>query len=357
MSPADMAIIRARLEALRPQFERLGRHAWWVAMMDRMEILSAAAHGTESRLHPDVAPGDVVQLSEVQVTTPAKIPPAKRARAAAKQTVPTPVPADAPKASRAPVGKAAKYQVDLAGIEDLSRAAESPQTDEKLLTEGNARTSIVTTEDGTRLIKKTTEQEYGDHAGAEQGGSWIAQALGLGAPRVYRNGEDSLYMDLIDARTAAEWETTFGGDQAAWREWEQRAIQSDDGRLVGLLDQLITAGDRNHGNWLVDDNGTIYPIDHSDSFPPVPGGEVEPGFWGPFADHYVGYEGRQPVFVDNPLTQADIAEVRRRIEELRPKFDQIDRSHWLTYALDTLDALAPHARGTRDLIAGKARVL
>jgi Phage Mu protein F like protein len=50
MSPADMAVIRARLEALRPDFEHLGRLAWWRAMMKRMNKLHAAAAGTGTRL-------------------------------------------------------------------------------------------------------------------------------------------------------------------------------------------------------------------------------------------------------------------------------------------------------------------
>ncbi len=48
--PEDMATIRARLEALRAQFEALGRGAWWKAMMKRFEVLSKAAKGTERLL-------------------------------------------------------------------------------------------------------------------------------------------------------------------------------------------------------------------------------------------------------------------------------------------------------------------
>jgi SPP1 gp7 family putative phage head morphogenesis protein len=50
MSPADMAVIRTRLEALRPDFEHIGRLGWWQAMMKRMDRLSSAASGTRSRL-------------------------------------------------------------------------------------------------------------------------------------------------------------------------------------------------------------------------------------------------------------------------------------------------------------------
>jgi hypothetical protein len=50
MSPADMAIIRGRLEALRPEFVRLGRQDWFTEMMKRLDILQAAAKGTKRRV-------------------------------------------------------------------------------------------------------------------------------------------------------------------------------------------------------------------------------------------------------------------------------------------------------------------
>lgn len=50
MSPADMAIIRTRLEALRPEFERLGKMDWFNDMMTRLDGLTAQARGTRSLL-------------------------------------------------------------------------------------------------------------------------------------------------------------------------------------------------------------------------------------------------------------------------------------------------------------------
>lgn len=50
MSPADMAIVRARLEELRPEFERLGKMNWFNDMMTRLDGLTAQARGTRSLL-------------------------------------------------------------------------------------------------------------------------------------------------------------------------------------------------------------------------------------------------------------------------------------------------------------------
>lgn len=50
MSPADMAVIRRRLVALKPDFEHINRLPWWNAMMKRHEAIAKAATGTRSRL-------------------------------------------------------------------------------------------------------------------------------------------------------------------------------------------------------------------------------------------------------------------------------------------------------------------
>ncbi|NRQ39579.1 hypothetical protein HII36_48290 [Nonomuraea sp. NN258] len=64
---------------------------------------------------------------------------------------------------------------------------------------------------------------------------------------------------------------------------------------------------------------------------------------GPFAEHYQGA---------NPLIGADVAEVRRRLRELRPAFERLGRGHWLDYSLHALDQLAGNTSGARNLIAG-----
>ena len=50
MAPADLALIRTRLEALRPEFERLKRGTWFNQMMARLAEIEKRATGTRSRL-------------------------------------------------------------------------------------------------------------------------------------------------------------------------------------------------------------------------------------------------------------------------------------------------------------------
>lgn len=50
MSPADMSLVRQRLEALRPQFERLGRLAWYEDILSRLDAMAAHAKGSKRRV-------------------------------------------------------------------------------------------------------------------------------------------------------------------------------------------------------------------------------------------------------------------------------------------------------------------
>jgi hypothetical protein len=49
-TPADMATLHGRLDALRPQFERTGRGEWHTAMMRRFAAIEHAAHGSTNRI-------------------------------------------------------------------------------------------------------------------------------------------------------------------------------------------------------------------------------------------------------------------------------------------------------------------
>ncbi|MGW4663190.1 VG15 protein [Streptosporangium sandarakinum] len=237
--------------------------------------------------------------------------------------------------------EARPYHRDLNGIEDLAHAVEDeqPPADRIRLGGMSAMTELVTLQDGTRVIRKQTRPELGvtQDGAAEHMAFLVARALGLRAPGVYRNEPDVVWMEFMDNAVTAE-ETD--PDRAA----EARA--SDDGKVVGLLDVLLFNYDRNAGNWMLTDNGQIIPIDHGVAY-----GEINEvpeekhlSFLNDFADQYKGDS--------NPLTSADIAEVRRRLEELRPDFEHIGRGAWLAYSLRMLDLLEPRAAGTRNLIAG-----
>lgn len=283
-------------------------------------------------------------------------PPPKKTALVTPTPPPTPTPAPAV-ASLAEVPRTARpFHRNLTGIEDLANAVENgrPERARRSLTGGvSAETELVTLRDGTRVVYK-----YGGNPSAEQGASLIARALGLDAPRVYRNHSSSVYMDFVDnAESGAEVavrraQAANTGDRQT--QWRGQAYASDDGRRIGLLDLMIANGDRNVGNWMLPrDSPRVVPIDHGHAFPSalMSAGRrmrARPNPGSPFAEHYHNGQTWQP----NHLTPADIIEVRRRLDGLRPDFEHLGQPQWIEYALVVLDALEPHAAGTRNLIAG-----
>lgn len=244
----------------------------------------------------------------------------------------------------------ARFHRTLDGIEDFAASVEDPRPPlaRRTLTGGeSAVTELVTLADGTRVVRKSgVTADVPDALDAEQAASLVARALGLRAPRVYRNEPDSIWMEYVsDALTADELRET---DPAQWEARNAAALDHNDGALVGLLDALISNTDRNAGNWMLTEDGQTVPIDHGhaytvladdlETYLPVPAGPVR-GVTGqgPFAEAYTGGS--------NPLTPSDVDETRRRLEALRPDFEHISRGPWLDYSLAVLDKLEPEARG------------
>lgn len=255
---------------------------------------------------------------------------------------PTPAP---PKPEPQVPPAARPYHRNLDGIEDLARRVETQrETGSRRLGGQSAQTELVTLADGTKVIRKRARTGLDDmqDAAAEHAASLLGRALGLRTPGVYRRGPGEIYMEYIeDARTAEE-AAGYGGDlPKAFAD----AIGSDDGKRLGLLDLLTMNIDRNNGNWMLDGRGRLVPIDHGASFVNRTGDPARDREFvnNPFADHYAD-DG-------NPLTKADVTELRRRLESLRPAFEHMGRGEWLTYSLAVLDRLAPNARGTRNLFA------
>jgi hypothetical protein len=262
-----------------------------------------------------------------------------------------------------PAGKVAEsakpYHRNLNGIEDLADAVEHghPLRERRALTGGvSAETELRTLKDGTKVVYK-----YGGNPDNEHGASMIARALGLDAPRVYRNERNAVYMDYVD--NAKTFDQVMGGygydylskaEQDALQQRRNDAIDSDDGKLLGLLDLMIVNGDRNPGNWMVTDSGKVVPIDHGHTFLSAyigkPGSRIRVHRLSTeFTSRYLITPTR---FGPNDLTHADVDEIRSRLEKLRPDFEHIGRKRWLDYALAVLDEVGPYALGTRNLVAG-----
>ena len=239
------------------------------------------------------------------------------------------------------------FHRSLDGIEDLARTVQSGEpVSTRRLGGSSAITELATFAGGVTAIRKAARPGEGElqDADAEQLTAMVGRALGLRAPAVYRGDGSSIWMEYIaDGETAEE--------AGAWAgELPDRFAgvpDSDEGRLLGLLDVLTHNADRNDGNWLLTSDGDLVPIDHGMAYGEIITPTYEPSLEfvnSVFADHYKGGT--------NPLTAEDVAEVRTRLEALRPDFDLLERGHWLDYSLRMLDRLGETASGARNLVAG-----
>ncbi len=241
------------------------------------------------------------------------------------------------------------YHRTLKGIEDLARRVEELDVvGTRRLGGMNAVTELLTLSDGSKVIRKTTKRGSEDEQSqdSEQLGSLLARSLGLPAPAVYRNSPDRLYMEYVPGDTAEE----------AGRDRRERALAGDDGKLLGLVDLLGLVADRNDENWILRTDGRIAPIDHGSAYLGMTGDlrEDRSMIGSRAVDRY--YSDRETDdLLDNPLTPADVAEVRRRLEALRPDYAHLGREEWLDYSLTVLDGLGPHARGDHNLISPTAQ--
>jgi hypothetical protein len=237
-----------------------------------------------------------------------------------------------------------------------ARAAERAGTLrwDKLYGGQSAATRVAILPDGRRLVHKAgasweDPEDARQYADAEHLAALVGQTLDVATPAVQKDGLTAVWMEWAPGDTIGAME-----DQGRLDEW-RRLLDSRAGRLVGLLDALIGNADRNPGNLIVGPDGRLRPIDHGFAW----GYEAGPDqLGGLFRDRPLQFYVRrgEPVneWIANPLTGGDVAEVRRRLELLRPQFDRLGRADWLTKSLDALDQLARHATGTEPLLGNPA---
>lgn len=241
----------------------------------------------------------------------------------------------------------------------LQRSVNSGAVEEVPLSQGQmSETRRYHLADGTEVISKQIhrDEDWGggavpwrvkDQLDAEELSAALAQALGVRAPAVVREGDDTIYMDVMPGTEGlARWPDR--------REPPRGVVYSPEGLRIGVLDTLIENSDRHGGNYLVDDKDELSAIDHGLAFhamyemrdgqpqvktdlrsPQV----VSPFARGPFIDGW-GYVEQ------NPLTDGDIKQLRRRVASVRRQFERLGRQEWYEQMVRRLDLLAANAGGT-----------
>jgi hypothetical protein len=236
-------------------------------------------------------------------------------------------------------------QLDSGQRRILDTIRSEPKPKERQLGGESARTYLLTYPDGTKLIRKTysrmgeAAREVTRQNDAEQLAPLVLRAVGLRAPAVVRTGQNEIHMEWLDGQ--------LGDDIVPWGDDVGPAIlNSDPGRLLGLADALLMNNDRNEGNWLRLDDGTLAGIDHGYAF------TRDNLSANKFVRHFrpttwTVKAGARSRWVLNDMSPADMATIRGRLERLRPDFEHVGRLAWWQAMMARLDILTRKASGTR----------
>jgi phosphoinositide 3-/4-kinase-like protein len=212
---------------------------------------------------------------------------------------------------------------------------------------------IITYEDGSKVFVKDLApgglfagQDGKAEADAEELASLVGRAIGADVPVVHRGGPHQVVMEHIEGKNI--------GDASWQKQADFRA--SREGLLIGLLDLLIGNGDRHNGNIMITPEGRVVGIDHGLGWVYLQK-RHDKGFGpeaivnaylasaiGPVADHFLAH--------DFPITTADVAKIRRRLEALRPHFKAAGREDWLDRSLEVLHVIEKRANAKKDVIRG-----
>ncbi len=220
-----------------------------------------------------------------------------------------------------------------------------------------AGTRMAVLPSGKRVVhKKAPDWGSGEpktQADAEDLAGLTGMLLGSDTATVQRDSDDSVWIEHVPGKTLAEAENSAGPELAAFNAFRG----SNAGARMGLLDVLIGNGDRNDGNIVIGEHGVI-GIDHGFAFEMVgyERGAPHPQDLGRMGgDHAPARrfiktdDNGKNHWISNPMTPGDVAETRRRLEILRPAYEQRGRTKWLDNAFAMLDQLAEHATGTESI--------
>lgn len=245
-----------------------------------------------------------------------------------------PAPKRRPRRPSEPAGGRAGFDRRSADVAELARR---PVRQSSALSGGKSASTELNEHDGGRLVHKHFAASSDgrirrgkDQVDSEYLGALMASSVNAKVPAVARDGDRDVHMEFVDG--------TVGGTLHGERP-PAALVDSDAGRLLGLADILMANADRNPGNWLIDADGDPVGIDHSLAFT----GAVN--FSGPFVPHFLDFDNGK--WIDHDMSPADMAEVRRRVESLRPEFEQAGRGDWFEDVMWRLEQLEQHATGTR----------
>jgi hypothetical protein len=257
------------------------------------------------------------------------------------------------------------FHRSLDGMESLATGVASGVVKRMNLGGTGSIVERVTFHTGTRAVHTLTPFEQDTpadswpvenarhEADAEQLAVLVARVVGVRVPTVYRTGDFETYTELIDGRTHKEQL-----DVGSTASLETHAA-SDAGRLLGLLDVLVSNGDRNAGTIVITPSGDIVGIFHAPAWgrplDRANGGVARPPqrLNQPFSDHFISRREQGAIeWADqNDMSQRDIELIRRRLGALRGDFELLGRLDWWQATMDRLNEIGKRAMGSRDRLS------
>jgi hypothetical protein len=231
----------------------------------------------------------------------------------------------------------------------IDRVSRGVKKTEKLSGGSAAKIELLTLKDGSQVIKKTaknTLRNAKETQDAEELAAQFAKSIGVRAPEVHRESEKVILMEFMDGVTATEKIGKFAPSLDDVTPY----TNTDAGKRMGLMDIILSNGDRNFGNWLVDAKGNITAIDHGFAFVAEFGGSDSLTVIltsNPFTFDLQGFPVAGEVFGSSTAySPEDVRFLRKQLQSLRSEFQRLDRMDWYDLAASRIDELARHARGT-----------
>lgn len=138
-------------------------------------------------------------------------------------------------------------------------------------------------QNGEKAVRKIQHPMIND---AEEAASLVAHAIGANAPVIVRTSPTEIHVEFVNGPTASE---AIAGAIPNFADIKNEIINSPAGQLLGMVDRLVSDGDRNNGNWIIVD-GQPVGIDRGGAFnlnfkTSQPGNDVLMHAWRTFTRH------------------------------------------------------------------------
>nr|WP_139795428.1 FHA domain-containing protein [Nocardia donostiensis] len=231
-------------------------------------------------------------------------------------------------------------------VEELLRSEPPPVVEpvpEAFPVAGGGRERVIerlTFHDGTQLLRETVPTK--NEAYERFFTALIADAVGARSPAVHLAG-DQIYTQVIPGESGAE---VFLREPGAG----QRLAATPSGTRLGILDVLTGVGGRSPDEWVLDGSGQVWNVSPGHLAAPTDGRQSSV-FARQFAERDASGEIK---WKDHSLPRSEIAEIRARVEQLRPIYEAAgyrDVHDAMRHRLDELEQHAPETSGPERVTA------